>query len=77
MSDDNDANGPLGLLLERNPDALRLARLLSTAVRIEPELVRHARLRLLPHSDVGAEADLWSSGLLASSTVLALTQIRG
>ncbi|MEE1832488.1 CHAT domain-containing protein [Streptomyces sp. SP17KL33] len=39
--------------------AMELARLLSVATRIEPELIRAVRLRLLPHLDVGAEADLW------------------
>ncbi|WP_105971621.1 CHAT domain-containing protein [Streptomyces geranii] len=39
--------------------ALELATLLSIATRIEPELIRAVRLRLLPHLDVGAEADLW------------------
>ncbi|MER5597102.1 CHAT domain-containing protein [Streptomyces sp. NPDC002265] len=39
--------------------ALELARLLSFATRIEPELIRAVRLKLRPHLDVGAEADLW------------------
>ncbi|MDH6214835.1 CHAT domain-containing protein [Streptomyces pseudovenezuelae] len=39
--------------------ALELATVLSIATRIEPELIRAVRLRLLPHLDVGAEADLW------------------
>ncbi|WP_329260098.1 CHAT domain-containing protein [Streptomyces pseudovenezuelae] len=39
--------------------AMELATLLSVATRIEPELIRAVRLRLLPHLDVGAEADLW------------------
>lgn len=41
------------------PGAMDLATLLSVATRIEPELIRAVRLRLLPHLDVGAEADLW------------------
>ncbi|MEV0220067.1 hypothetical protein [Streptomyces sp. NPDC050704] len=39
--------------------AMELATVLSIATRIEPELIRAVRLRLLPHLDVGAEADLW------------------
>jgi hypothetical protein len=48
------------------PDgSVELATLLSTAVRIEPQLIRLARLTLLPHLDVGAEADLWFSSWVA------------
>lgn len=39
--------------------ARRLAVVLSTATRIEPELMRTARLELRPTLDVGAEATLW------------------
>ncbi|WP_433622924.1 AAA family ATPase [Nocardia sp. CA-120079] len=38
-----------------------LATALSVAVRIEPELIRAVRLRVLPYLDVGVEADLWFS----------------
>jgi WD40 repeat protein len=55
-----------------NPAAADLAVLLSTAVRIEPELVRRIRL-LVPGADVGAEADLWASDLLASASPLAIS----
>lgn len=48
------------------PDALRLAEVVSLAVRVEPELLRAARLRLLPGVDAGAEADLWFSPLVQS-----------
>ncbi|MFD7247248.1 CHAT domain-containing protein [Streptomyces massasporeus] len=52
--------GPPGALPPAPPPgALELATLLSVATRIEPELIRAVRLRLLPHLDVGAEADLW------------------
>lgn len=44
----------------------RLAMVLSLAARIEPELLRAARLRLLPDLDVSAEADLWFSELVES-----------
>ncbi|MEU8817106.1 AAA family ATPase [Actinoplanes sp. NPDC048796] len=55
-----------------SPAAADLAVLLSTAIRIEPALVRQMRL-LLPHADVGAEADLWTSELLASASPVALS----
>ncbi|HVN13554.1 MAG TPA: hypothetical protein VMT69_15785 [Kineosporiaceae bacterium] len=55
-----------------NPAAADLATLLSTAVRIEPALVRRMRL-LLPRADVGAELDLWSSDVVASASPLALS----
>ncbi|MCX4763656.1 hypothetical protein OG562_22365 [Streptomyces sp. NBC_01275] len=56
--------GPLGELSQElppapPPGAMELATVLSIATRIEPELIREVRLRLLPHLDVGAEADLW------------------
>src|SRR5574337_1270096 len=43
-----------------------LARVLSPALRIDPWLLREARLTLLPHLDVGVEADLWFSPLVSS-----------
>jgi hypothetical protein len=48
------------------PDALRLARLVSLAVRIERHLLRRMRLDLLPTADVGTEADLWFSSIIES-----------
>lgn len=53
------------LLSGPSPDAVRLATALSFATRIEPGLLRAARLRLFPHMDVGAEADLWTSDWVA------------
>lgn len=41
------------------PAMVRLARLLSLATRVEPELIRRVRLAFLPDSDAGLEADLW------------------
>ncbi len=46
-----------------NPNAFELARLLSLASRIELDLLRAARLALLPQADAGAELDLWFSPL--------------
>ncbi|RSO09111.1 hypothetical protein DMH26_01905 [Streptomyces sp. WAC 05379] len=48
--------------------ALELATVLSIATRIEPELIRAVRLRLLPHLDVGAEADLWFCDWVSART---------
>jgi hypothetical protein len=48
------------------PDAVRLARLASLAVRIESHLLRRLRLDLLPDADAGVEADLWFSPLIES-----------
>ncbi|GGU79720.1 hypothetical protein [Lentzea flava] len=42
------------------PD-VELAVVLSVATRIEIELVRAVRLKVLPHLDVGAESDFWFS----------------
>ena len=50
----------------RNPDAVRLARLASLAVRVEPHLLRRLRLELLPELDVGTEADVWFGPLVES-----------
>ncbi|MEU0985979.1 CHAT domain-containing protein [Streptomyces sp. NPDC005953] len=50
---------PAGLPPAPPHGALELATTLSVATRIEPELIRAVRLRLHPHLDVGAEADLW------------------
>ncbi|HEY0698402.1 MAG TPA: hypothetical protein VGD43_11405, partial [Micromonospora sp.] len=46
---------------EPSAGARQLALLLCVAVRVEPELIRRVRLEVLPHLDVGAEADLWFS----------------
>jgi hypothetical protein len=51
---------------QRHPNAVRLARVASLAVRIEPVLLRTLRQGLLPDVDVGAEADLWFSPLVES-----------
>jgi hypothetical protein len=46
-----------------SPDTVRLAELLSIAVRVEPALLRAVRRRLCPRLPAAAEADLWFSGL--------------
>ncbi|MER7420843.1 hypothetical protein ABT346_29360 [Micromonospora peucetia] len=45
--------------------AEELGQLLSTATRIEPELIRAVRLQVAGHLDSSAEADLWFSDLVA------------
>lgn len=52
-----------------NPDALRLAEVVSLAVIVDRALLRAARLELLPAADAGAEADLWLSGIVQSRSV--------
>lgn len=47
-------------------DAVDVATLLSTTVRVEPELLRAVRVALLPQADVGAESDLWFSRWVAT-----------
>src|SRR5947207_259975 len=54
------------------PAAHRLARVVSLAARVEPELLRSARLRLFPEADAGAEADLWFSPLVQAHSPQAL-----
>ena len=50
----------------QQPDALRLARYASLAVRVDAALLRALRVELLPGSDAGIEADLWFSTLTES-----------
>ena len=59
-------------VVERSPDAVRLARVASLAVRLEPHLLRQLRLKLLRDVDVGAEADLWFCPLVESRGVDAI-----
>jgi hypothetical protein len=54
------------------PGAVELARVVSLAALVEPELLRKARLTLLPHIDAGAEADLWFSPLVQAQSPLAM-----
>lgn len=55
--------------------AIELATVLSIATRMEPELIRAVRLRLLPHLDVGAEADLWFCDWVGARTPEAIALI--
>lgn len=50
-------------------DIVALARVLSPAMRIDPWLLREARLTLMPQLNVGVEADLWFSDMIESRSV--------
>jgi hypothetical protein len=58
----------IGGLRKKNEAAWELAVLASTAVQVEPELLRRLRLDLLAGSDASAEADLWLSELVDSKS---------
>src|SRR5206468_3709185 len=51
-------------LERRNTAAVELALVVSLAVRVDPDLLRHARLMV--GADAAAEADLWWSDLVAA-----------
>ncbi|MDT7808430.1 MAG: hypothetical protein QOJ70_2243 [Acidobacteriota bacterium] len=46
---------------------VELARWLCLAARVEPALVRHVRVHLMPGADAGVEADLWFSPLVQTA----------
>jgi hypothetical protein len=50
--------------LEPRPQVLELARLVSPAVRVDPDRLRAVRLAFLPRSEASLEADLWFSPLV-------------
>ncbi len=60
-------------LAEVNRGAAALARVVSLAVLIEPQLLRRARLSLLKGVDTGAEADLWLSPLVQTRSPRGIT----
>ena len=58
---------PRGLIAEiaaRDPIVVDLARAVSPAVQIEPQLLRMARMELVPAATAATEADLWFSALV-------------
>ena len=57
------AEALLASLKSGQPEVVQLAMYLSPAARIEPALLRMARLEFLPASDAGLESDLWFSPL--------------
>ncbi|WP_224363660.1 hypothetical protein [Hyalangium versicolor] len=78
MIEEDLALSPEGLLRDFElgaPDAARLARCLSLASRIEPELLRWMRLQLLPDMDAAAEATLWFSPLVQVRSVAGLVLV--
>ncbi|HKP53206.1 MAG TPA: hypothetical protein VJ183_11210 [Chloroflexia bacterium] len=60
---------------QKNPDVVRLARIASLAVEVEPQLLRRARLKLLPGVEAGVEADLWFSPLVHGRSALAIALV--
>ena len=63
-------------LQQQNEKALKLAEAVSFAVRVEPFLLRRARLELLPDVDSGAEGDVWLSPLVQVRVPTASSSIR-
>lgn len=58
------AQDRLQIVGQSNPAVVELARRVSLATRIEPLLLRRARLHFMPRSHAGVEADLWFSHLV-------------
>jgi hypothetical protein len=54
-----------------NRRLVALAEAVSLAVRVEPELLRRARLDLVPEADASVEADLWFSPLVDTQSATA------
>jgi hypothetical protein len=65
-----DARALIDELAAINPKAVELAVVVCLASRIEPELLRAARLDVVGSADAAAEADLWLSPLMSSRSVL-------
>lgn len=55
------------LLARRRPDVVWLAECLSLAAGVERAMLRRARLRFLPRSTAGVEAELWFSSLVEAA----------
>ena len=67
-----EARRRVALVEHSRPDLVRLATAVSLAVRVEPALVRQARLELEPDLGVATEAELWFSPLVSSYSPRAL-----
>jgi hypothetical protein len=65
------ATDELDLLEAEDAHVVSLAEAVSLAVRVEPELLRRARLELVPEADASAEADLWFSSLVDAPSATA------
>ncbi|MFD8076435.1 hypothetical protein ACFV3E_27705 [Streptomyces sp. NPDC059718] len=57
---------------QEEPDVVRLAQSLSLAAQAEPYVVRAARLRFVPRSSAGLEAQLWFSPLVEAAGSLTM-----
>jgi hypothetical protein len=55
------------------PQVVRLATVVSIASRVEPALLRRARLELCPGMETGVEVELWHSPLVEASSRKAIT----
>jgi len=62
----------LDLFAQRQPEACQLAKAVSLAARVEPEVLRAVRLQL-PELDAGSEADVWFSPFVESANAVAMT----
>lgn len=67
------ASDVLGVLNIEAPEVLRLAVAVSIASRIEPFLLRRARLELCRGMDAGVELELWHSDLVQAHSPRAMT----
>ncbi|GGI21021.1 CHAT domain-containing tetratricopeptide repeat protein [Bradyrhizobium guangdongense] len=65
--------GVLGMLNVEAPEVVRLAAAVSIASRIEPFLLRRARLELCRGMDAGVELELWHSELVQAHSPRAMT----
>jgi hypothetical protein len=63
----------LGVLDFEAPDVVRLAEMVSIASRIEPFLLRRARLQLCRGMEAGVELELWHSDLVQAHSPRAMT----
>ena len=61
----------------RSPSLYHLALVLAPALRVEPLLLRNARLRFLPRSDAGLESELWFAPLISSRSARAVVMRPG
>jgi len=52
------AEDRISAALKINRSTVDLARYVCVASRIQPALIRQARIRYVPHADVGTEADV-------------------
>lgn len=72
MSSSEWASEAVAAWERRAPEVLDLAAAVSLASRVEPVLLRRARLELCPWVHAGAEAELWHSSLVQAQSPKAL-----